>query len=187
MEKIETNAAQLKSLVEDILKLSEIESSRMTMNLKPLLLENVVGEIENHLESQTKNITVSKQIPPGLRILADAVGFRQILTNLIGNAFRYTSPGGTVTVRALPAEGWCRIEVSDTGIGIEDKDLAHVFERFYRVDTARSRQLGGTGLGLSIVKHLVQAHGGEVGVSSELGKGSCFWFTMPVKFEKEVL
>jgi two-component system phosphate regulon sensor histidine kinase PhoR len=103
------------------------------------------------------------------------------LGNLIENAVKYTPEGGTVTVAAEAYDGFCRLTVTDTGIGIPETDLPRVFERFYRVDKARSRQMEGTGLGLSIVKHLVQAHGGEVGVKSEVGKGSEFWFTIPLE------
>ena len=112
---------------------------------------------------------------------ADREGLREILDNLVDNAIKYTPEGGNVTVRwQCDEKGMCCVEVQDTGIGIKPEDQKRVFERFYRVDKARSRELGGTGLGLSIVKHLAQSFGGNVGVNSEPGKGSTFSITLPL-------
>jgi two-component system phosphate regulon sensor histidine kinase PhoR len=105
---------------------------------------------------------------------ADEEGLRTILDNLVDNAIKYTPAGGRVIIRWQPDEAEVVIEVEDTGIGIGESHRSRIFERFYRVDRARSRQLGGTGLGLSIVKHLAQAFGGSVAVSSEIGEGSTF-------------
>jgi two-component system phosphate regulon sensor histidine kinase PhoR len=115
-----------------------------------------------------------------LMVRADDEAVRQILENLIGNAIKYTPPDGRVTVRWRRQHNRALIEVSDTGIGIEAAHLDRLFERFYRVDKARSRELGGTGLGLSIVKHLAQFFGGSVGVRSVVGQGSTFWVTLPL-------
>jgi two-component system phosphate regulon sensor histidine kinase PhoR len=114
--------------------------------------------------------------PPSeaVQVMADEESLEQILDNLIDNAVKYTNSGGTVCVRWKMEGDRCRIEVEDTGIGIPQAHLARIFERFYRVDRARSRELGGTGLGLSIVKHLVQILGGTVSVTSRLGKGTTF-------------
>ena len=117
-------------------------------------------------------------MPACLTILADPDKLEQILINLLDNAIKFTPAGGRVTVDASDLGDRVRIDVKDTGIGIPPKDISRIFERFYRVDTARSRELGGTGLGLSIVKHIVQAHGGSVAVESTPGKGSTFSFTM---------
>jgi len=103
----------------------------------------------------------------------------QILTNLLENAVKYTPDGGAVTVGARTLEGRVEVFVRDTGMGIPPEDLSRLFERFYRVDKARSKALGGTGLGLSIVKHLAQAQGGDVRVESKVDKGSTFYFTLP--------
>jgi len=111
-------------------------------------------------------------------ILADPDKLEQVLINLLDNAIKFTPAGGTVTVNALDLGEKIRIEVTDTGTGIPPKDIPRIFERFYRVDAARSREMGGTGLGLSIVKHIVQAHGESVAVESTVGKGSTFSFTM---------
>jgi two-component system, OmpR family, phosphate regulon sensor histidine kinase PhoR len=110
-------------------------------------------------------------------VLADPGRLEQILVNLLDNAIKYTPAGGRVSLSAVPEGNLVRIGVHDTGIGIPSRDLSRVFERFYRVDTARSREQGGTGLGLSIVKHLVQMHGGTVSVQSS-GQGSSFFFTL---------
>ena len=103
----------------------------------------------------------------------------QVLINLLDNAIKYTKAGGVVTISAMPKDKYVQIDVSDTGIGIPEEEISRIFERFYRVDKARSRELGGTGLGLSIVKHIVQAHGGEVWVKSLVGHGSTFSFIIP--------
>jgi two-component system phosphate regulon sensor histidine kinase PhoR len=102
------------------------------------------------------------------------------MINLLDNAIKYTPENGSVTVTAKVVNNSLQVDIEDTGIGISEKDLPRIFERFYRVDKARSRELGGTGLGLSIVKHIVQAHGGQVWVKSELGLGSTFSFTIPL-------
>jgi len=130
----------------------------------------------------SKGITLKVEPVPGtLEVFADAEAVHQILTNLLENAIKYTPDGGTVTVGAQPS-GPNHVEffVRDSGMGIPPEDLARLFERFYRVDKARSRALGGTGLGLAIVKHLTRAQGGEVRVESRVDKGSTFYFTIPV-------
>ena len=111
---------------------------------------------------------------------ADRGALDQILSNLLSNAARYSNPGSRIDVYLLEQDGYVAIRVEDTGIGIPAGDLERIFERFYRVDAARSRAVGSTGLGLSIVKHLVRAMGGEIHVESELGTGTRFTFTLPV-------
>jgi two-component system phosphate regulon sensor histidine kinase PhoR len=110
--------------------------------------------------------------------MADQGRLEQVLINLLENAVKYTPEGGSVHIFTEDAEAFIRISVADTGIGIPPKDQPRIFERFYRVDEARSREQGGTGLGLAIVKHIVQLHGGDVYVTSEPGKGSIFSFTL---------
>jgi two-component system, OmpR family, phosphate regulon sensor histidine kinase PhoR len=182
VDKIETNAGQLQNLVEDILKLSQVESGRLEIHPVPTDLAPVIASLcEEFSEmARSKRIDLRSDVPGALTAPVDSQAFRQILGNLIENALKYTPEGGRVTVAARAASGGCQVAVRDTGIGIPEADLPRVFERFYRVDKARSREMGGTGLGLAIVKHLVQAHGGEVGVKSEVGKGSEFWFTVPL-------
>ena len=114
-----------------------------------------------------------------LVVMGDRESLVQVVDNLLDNAIKYTPPGGRVRMTALAEDGTVRLEVSDTGVGIPEEDLERVFERFYRVDKARSRDVGGTGLGLSIVKHLVGAMGGQVGVRSEVGTGTTFSVVLP--------
>ena len=181
VEKIESNAAQLQNLVEDLLKLSEIESGRFEIHPENLGLREVVTELLEQFQHQmeSKGIQPLNRIPAELFLRTDPKAIRQILDNLIDNAVKYTRSSGVVTLKAERIGSDCRITVRDTGIGISESDQPRIFERFYRADKSHSRSMGGTGLGLSIVKHLVQAHGGEVGVRSEPGKGSEFWFTLP--------
>jgi two-component system phosphate regulon sensor histidine kinase PhoR len=127
-----------------------------------------------------KQIAVSVELVEGdLTLTADEEALQTIVNNLIDNGLKYTAAGGRVWVRSLLGAGTIAIEVEDTGVGIAEAELTRIFERFYRVDKARSRALGGTGLGLSIVKHLVQAHGGAVSVVSTPGKGSTFRVELP--------
>lgn len=182
IDKIESNANQLQNLVEDLLKLSEIESGRMEMSPENLSLGVIVSEVMESFQGliQAKDLQCLNRIPGDLRIYVDAKAMSQILRNLLDNAIKYTPEGGVITLEAEAYGSFCRMMVRDTGIGILEQDLSRIFERFYRADKAHSRQMGGTGLGLAIVKHLVQLHGGEVGVISEVGKGSQFFFTLPL-------
>jgi signal transduction histidine kinase len=111
--------------------------------------------------------------------MADEIRLTQVLLNLLDNAVKYTNEGGKITIDVFEKDDFVQVDITDTGIGIPEEDLPRIFERFYRVDKARSRQLGGTGLGLSIVKHIVLAHGGKVWAKSKLGIGSTFSFTIP--------
>lgn len=174
---------RLASLINDLLDLSKIESGKLQMSfaeLDPvLLIKKAVTVIDN--QAKAKSIALQIDIPQSLpKIKADETRFSQVMINLLDNAIKYSSEGGTATISAKVADNTLQIDISDTGIGISEKDLPRIFERFYRVDKARSRELGGTGLGLSIVKHIVSAHGGHVWVKSELGSGSTFSFTIPL-------
>ena len=119
---------------------------------------------------------IDGQLPPAR---ADRRALEQVFTNLLDNAVKYCGAGATVRVRAQQTERGLRVEIADTGPGIEPRHLPRLFERFYRVDSGRSRDMGGTGLGLSIVKHLIETMGGAIGVESTPGRGSTFWFTLP--------
>jgi two-component system phosphate regulon sensor histidine kinase PhoR len=132
-------------------------------------------------QAKAKSITLKTDIPQNLpKIKADETRLTQVMINLLDNAIKYSSEGAVATVSAKVVDDALQIDISDTGIGISEEDLPRIFERFYRVDKARSRELGGTGLGLSIVKHIVSAHGGQVWVKSEPGYGSIFSFTIPL-------
>jgi two-component system phosphate regulon sensor histidine kinase PhoR len=132
--------------------------------------------------ARKKKIEIRQQpAPEGTEVFCDREAVHQVLSNLMDNALKYTPEGGAVTLGARRGDPFAEVFVEDTGIGIPPEELPRLFERFYRVDKARSRELGGTGLGLSIVKHLVRAQGGDVRVASEPGKGSRFTFTLPLR------
>ena len=151
------------------------------MNLKTVDLHKETSRVRDDLQSRAKekDVKVENQVPPGMMVRADGERFQQVLFNLVENAIKYGKQAGHVIVgaRAAPPKK-IEVWVQDDGPGIPPESKDRVFERFYRVDRARSRETGGTGLGLAIVKHIVQAHGGEVGLKSELGKGSTFSFTL---------
>jgi two-component system phosphate regulon sensor histidine kinase PhoR len=181
IEKVHKHAARMSELISDISDLSAIESGKVKLTLGPLRLRGVVMEVLALTESRRgdRNISFSVSIPEDLHVLADQTRLEQILYNLIDNAVKFNSPGGSVIVMAEERNGRVTIHVEDTGVGIPSSDLPRVFERLYRADKSRSRKTEGTGLGLAIVKHLVQAHGGEVSARSEVGRGSRFTFTLP--------
>jgi two-component system, OmpR family, phosphate regulon sensor histidine kinase PhoR len=178
---IERNTQRLDLLIQDLLTISALESERIKLNLQPMELRPLVEKIFADLKppADNKNIELSDELPE-LTATADVNRLEQVLANLVDNAIKYGRAEGHVTVGGKKLDdGKLEIFVQDDGPGIPAEALDRVFERFYRVDKARSRDQGGTGLGLSIVKHIVQAHGGEVWVKSELGKGATFFFTLP--------
>jgi two-component system phosphate regulon sensor histidine kinase PhoR len=136
-----------------------------------------MGQLES--VAKQRQVVMEFSIPDDLTVVCDWSSLTRILANLLDNAVKYTEPGGRVGVTAARSGDTVAISVSDTGVGIASTDLERIFERFYRVDKARSRELGGTGLGLSIVRHLAEACGGRVSVESQLGKGSRFTVTLP--------
>ncbi len=183
LHRIEEQADRLNNLIQDLLSLSRIESGRQTYDIATVNVADIVTTCiaENQDAANLKRIHLScSDIQQDLRIQADEEGLAQIINNLIGNAIKYTSEGGEVTVVLRQQESTICMDVRDTGIGIDEEHLTRVFERFYRVDKARSRELGGTGLGLAIVKHLAQAFGGNVTVTSQPTKGSTFTVQLPV-------
>ncbi|MDX2149262.1 MAG: ATP-binding protein [Bryobacteraceae bacterium] len=184
---IRQNAERLGRLTADLLTLSRIELKTQKFQfasyyLSALLQENV-DSMRPIAEKKRIRLTIAPA-PERMEVFCDSEAVHQIMSNLLDNAIKYTPEGGCIEVSATPEQGprgeLVRISVRDEGTGIPKEDLPRLFERFYRVDKARSRELGGTGLGLAIVKHLVRAQGGEVLVDSELGRGSTFSFTLPV-------
>jgi two-component system phosphate regulon sensor histidine kinase PhoR len=180
---IHQESDRLANLINDLLDLARIESGNMELSKAPF---DVLAVAKRAVESmggqaRAKSIKLGITAFSGVLPLAvgDEFGFRQVLTNLLDNALKYTPEGGGVTISVEAAGGFLQVNVADTGIGISPADIPRIFERFYRVDKARSREAGGTGLGLSIVKHIVQAHGGRVWVESAPGSGSVFSFTIP--------
>ena len=177
-----THAERLSRLVDDLLQLSDIETGKLVLKPAPLALYDVAADVVAFFEKQAaqKSLTLRNHVPLDLRTQADWDRLTQILVNLVDNAVKYTPERGQITLGASSgAKGLVNVWVADTGIGIPSTDLPRITERFYRVDKARSRELGGTGLGLAIVKHLVQAHGGELWLESELGKGTTVYFSLP--------
>jgi two-component system phosphate regulon sensor histidine kinase PhoR len=179
---IKKHSDRLERLIDDLLDLSQIESGKIEMDFEPVNLSEIVNGVASNFEEITsqKGQKINVNIPSGLPyVLADEEKIETVLTNLLDNAVKYTPEFGEITISAVAKDSEVQIEVADTGIGIPAKELPRVFERFYRVDNTRSRELGGTGLGLSIVKHIVEAHGGTVNAQSELGIGSRVAFTLP--------
>jgi len=131
-------------------------------------------------EVAKRHLTLTITLDPRWVVRADPDRLKQVFVNLLDNAIKYNRDGGSISIHAEADEALLRVSVSDTGIGIPEADLPRIFERFYRVDKARSRELGGTGLGLAIIKHIVESHGGIVTVTSRLGEGSTFSFTLPL-------
>jgi two-component system phosphate regulon sensor histidine kinase PhoR len=183
VEMIERNSERLRHLVEDLLDLSRIESQEYKLERQALEVGPMVERSLSLLQekAQRGRVRTDIEIPSTLPLVrADQRALEQVLTNLVDNGIKYCPPGSRVVVKARPqGERLVRVVVDDSGPGIPEHDLPRIFERFYRVDAGRSREMGGTGLGLSIVKHLIEAMGGEVGVESRVGLGSSFWFTLP--------
>lgn len=174
---------RLNRLIGDILELSKVESRRVPLVFSPVEVDSFVSKTVKLLEAEAerKKITVHMNIEQGLYVEADEDRLRQIIMNLLSNGINYTPEGGRVSIKIEgKGEDHIHIEISDSGIGIPKKDLPRIFERFYRVDKARSRSSGGTGLGLSIVKHLVELHKGTISVTSTVGSGSTFIIELPV-------
>ena len=178
--RITEQADRLNELIIDLISLAQIESGRQTFEITRVSVRDVAAMCvaENQATIQENDVRVELQVEPDVAVRADEEGLRQIINNLLTNAVKYAA-GGTVTIAADRDDQQVRLRVVDTGIGIPAEHQDRLFERFYRVDRARARQLGGTGLGLSIVKHLANAFDGSVGVQSEVGKGSTFYVTLP--------
>jgi two-component system phosphate regulon sensor histidine kinase PhoR len=177
---IRRNAARMHHLIDDILELSAIEAGSVKVEAEDTELYSVVNDVMTSLaaKASSRGIIVNNCVDPGVVVFADTRRLEQMLTNLVDNAIKFNREGGTVTVRCENGAR-TRILVQDTGDGIPAHHLERLFERFYRIDRARSREMGGTGLGLAIVKHLALAHGGEVNVKSKLGEGTVFAIDIP--------
>jgi two-component system phosphate regulon sensor histidine kinase PhoR len=183
LEIIRDHAARLARLTDDLLKLARMDAGKLEVEFSPVsLTELIEGCAETTLlKASRKEIVLDIEIPPGLpSVRGDARLLREVLQNLLDNAIQYTHAGGRIHVNAMTGSREAVVSVSDTGIGIPIADQERIFERFYRVDAARSREAGGTGLGLSIAKHIVEAHGGRLWVESAVGSGSRFSFSIPL-------
>jgi len=175
------SAARMKELIDDILELSAIEAGNVPVKIEPMRLHPVVNDVISSLtaKASANGIVVTNNVAHGAMVYADRRRLEQMLINLVENAIKFNRRNGTVIINHSSDLKNHRITVEDTGEGIPAQHLERLFERFYRVDRARSREMGGTGLGLAIVKHLALAHDGEVTVTSELGKGTKFTIELP--------
>jgi len=177
---IRRNAERMSRLTEDLLVLARVESGEEKLDLQPYLPKKMLDESAAALQENARaagvELTIS-QLPEAL-VLADAYATQQVLGNLISNALRYAQSGKKIVLGATEQRSHVEFFVRDSGPGIPSEHLPRIFERFYRVDKARSRETGGTGLGLAIVKHIVLNHGGTVRVESTVGHGSTFFFTL---------
>jgi two-component system, OmpR family, phosphate regulon sensor histidine kinase PhoR len=182
LEIIDRHCDRLTFLIEDLLTLSRLESGQIAINFDTVPLRRQVAEVLDDFtrKADERGVDLINAVPPELHARADSDRLDQVLSNLVDNAIKYGRAGGTVRIegRRLPELDLVELAVVDDGPGIPQDAAERVFERFYRVDTARSREQGGTGLGLSIVKHIVQAHGGEVKLETVPGRGSTFRFTL---------
>lgn len=178
---IHRNTERMRNLVNDISELSLIESGAVRLSFDQLSLHSVVNEVFNGLapRGEKYQVQLRNEVPEDCSVVADRRRLEQILINLVDNAIKFNRPQGEVIVSAKIEGEHTVIRVRDTGVGIAPEHLPRVFERFYRVDKARSRELGGTGLGLAIVKHLTRAHGGDAEVYSTVGQGCEFVIKLP--------
>lgn len=167
---------RLQGLISDLLELSKIEQQHFEINWQQVNMDAIADDVLVLLrdKAEKKEILLTKHAQGGTNVLGDPYRIKQIMINLITNSIMYTPSGGKINVKVIGMDEKVQFQVSDTGIGIGASELPRIFERFYRVDRARSRNSGGTGLGLAIVKHLVEAHHGKVEVDSEVGKGTTF-------------
>jgi signal transduction histidine kinase len=174
---------RLTRLVEELLDLSRLESGGVTLTMEPVRLGPLVKQVAREIEvARGPSVAFRNEVDPDMvPVHADRERLHQVLFNLLDNAFRFTPAGGTVTVSAGLAGDSCEVIVDDTGPGIPDEHLPFVFERFYRVDSSRSRADGGTGIGLTIVRTLVEAHGGHISAERREDGGSRFRFVLPVE------
>lgn len=176
------NADRLQHIVEDLESIGAMESGQMDLDIETFDLYAVVRSVFLDLKKVAEQSQISLSIRGSsdlpLLVKGDLESIRQVITNLVNNSIKYGEEGGKITVSAFDLEKNVLIEVADDGIGIEEKHLEHLFDRFYRVDTSRSRQKGGSGLGLSIVKHIIEAHGQNINIRSTLGEGSTVGFTL---------
>ena len=184
LEVMERHSDRLYALVEDVLSLARLESPAAELDLSEISLAEFLQEILRDWEKrlEVKQLKSRLDVPLDLpKLEADESRLQEIIYNLLDNAVKYSQPSGVITLRAALEGDGVRISVSDEGIGIRENDLPRIFERFYRADKARSRELGGTGLGLSIVKHIAQLHGGTAQAQSEPGKGTTISVVLPLE------
>lgn len=189
LERAEREVDTMTQMVEELTELSQIESGQIRLRLEPVCVTDLAAVPLERLRPQAErgNLTIHVEIPNELpAVLVDLERTQQVITNLLHNAIKFTPPGGEIHISAREENRPARhaseivVEVRDTGIGISRQDLPRVFERFYKSDRARTRGRGGTGLGLAIARHIIEAHGGRIWVQSKEGRGSSFYFSLPI-------
>jgi len=182
LERAASNVDRLLTIVQDLEEISKLESEDLILDIQKFDIKALVKEVFNDLEVNARQRNVSLAFKEGadksFYVLADREGIRQVLTNLLLNSIKYGNENGITKVSFYVMDKQILVEISDNGIGIEEKHLNHLFDRFYRVDKSRSRESGGSGLGLSIVKHILEDNNQTVNVRSTPGKGSTFGFTL---------
>ena len=180
MAVIQDEMERMSRLLGDLLLLARADTGGLPLRHEPVELDNILFEVYRQVSRIEKAVTVELTDVDQVVILGDEDRLKQLLLNLVDNAIKYTLPGGAVRLSLAKEKGWANLIVSDTGIGIPAEDLPHIFDRFYRVDKARSRAQGGSGLGLAIAKWIVLAHGGTIQVDSTVGQGTTFRITLPL-------
>lgn len=181
MAAIDSESRRMSRLVNDLLMLAKADAGRIPLEKTVVDLDTLLLEVYNQARMLSDGVVDVRLGPVDqARVLGDTDRLKQLLLNLVSNGLKYTPEGGSVTLSMSRSDPWITITICDTGIGIPEDDLPHIFDRFYRVDKARSRQMGGTGLGLSIAQWIAEAHGGEIRVTSILGEGSTFTLYLPV-------
>jgi signal transduction histidine kinase len=179
---IQRNTNRIQMRMDQMLDLSRIKSDRLLFNREQILLSEVIGGYVSEVTPVEKNLSLQVDIPPDLHTYADRTALHDIFINLLSNAFKFTGDGGQVSIIASQKNQSILLAIRDTGMGIPEDKLQMIFDEFYQVEGGKH---GGTGLGLAIVKRLVEEHGGNIWVESQLGKGSTFYFTLPLSVENE--
>jgi two-component system phosphate regulon sensor histidine kinase PhoR len=184
LEKAMRNVTRLNVLTRDLMEISKLESGELRSDLQPIRIKDIIVEIVENLQYKAQNDSISLKMVDfenNILVMADRNQLRQVLINLIENAIKYNKPDGTITVgvKTFPKNpAKYLVSITDTGLGIEPRDIPRVTERFYRIDKSRAREKGGSGLGLSIVKHILEAHDEQLFIESKVNHGSTFSFTL---------
>jgi len=182
LKKAAKNVERLQTIVEDLGAISRLESGELILDTEPFNIKELAGEVIDEMDLKSKEMGIELSFKDGADVgylvNADRESIRQVLVNLVANSLKYGNPGGATRIGFYDMDAYILCEVADNGIGIPEKHLPHVFDRFYRVDKSRSRQRGGSGLGLSIVKHIMEAHQQTINVRSSPGLGSTFGITL---------
>ena len=181
LRSLRDDAARMTQLVGELLTLARADAGQQLLNREQLDLGELVSGVVQAMQSLAlqREVQLTEQAQPHVAVSGDQTRLSQLLINLVDNALRYTSAGGNVRVTVAERAGWAELRVEDTGVGIAAEHLPHLFQRFYRADPARARTDGGAGLGLAIAQWIAEAHGGQISVDSEFGRGSTFTVRLP--------